>query len=369
MSFGTRLRIGSLASLALLGQTASGPKETTPSLRQVATLRTARAVHSATLLPSGQVLLLGGMADGGASLASVELFDPADNTVQALGSLAEARAGHTATVLRDGRVLIAGGYNGEYLASLEVFEPSAKRFRPAGLMVEGRSGHTATLLPDGRVLFIGGVGRGWTFLRSAELYDPETGRSELVGAMNVPRESHTATLLEDGRVLVVGGHNGRRQSMEVYASAELFSPRTRRFETAGTLGTARHKHDAIGLADGRVLVIGGADRTDRAYYATTEIYSPRTGRFERGPTMNNQRYKIAGTTVLLPSGAVLVTSGAPVAELLDVGSGTFREVPGRFPTAYRFASAALLRGDDVLIAGGYSDRNQNTAGVWRFQQP
>jgi hypothetical protein len=363
------LRIGSLVSLALLAQPAPGTTEPAQSIRQVATLRAARAAHTAVTLPSGQVLVVGGMADGGGGLASVELFDPAHNTVQELASLAERRAGHTATLLGNGGVLIAGGYNGEYLTSLEVFDPSTRRFRPAGSLREGRSGHTATLLQDGRVLFVGGVGRGWTFLRSAELYDPQTGRSELVGSMNAPRESHTATLLAGGQVVVIGGHSGRRQNMEVYASAELFDPRTRRFELAGTLAIARHKHDAVKLADGRVLVIGGADHTDRVHYATTEIYVPASRSFERGPSMANRRYKIAGTSVLLPSGDVLVTSGAQVAELLMVGRRTFREVPGRFPAAYRFAAAALLRDGNVFIAGGYSDKNQNTAGVWRYRQP
>src|SRR5919109_65030 len=352
------LKIGALACLALLARPAAGPTEPVLSIRQVATLRIARAAHTATTLSSGQVLVVGGMAEGGGSLASVELFDPAHNTVQEVGPLAEPRAGHTATLLGDGRALIAGGYNGQYLASLEIFEPSAKRFRPAGSMVEGRSGQTATLLPDGRVLFIGGIGRGWTFLRSAELYDPETGRSEAVGSMSVPREGHTTTLLTDGRALVVGGHSGRRPNVQVYASAELFSPRTRQFEIAGALATARHKHDALRLADGRVLVIGGADRSDRVHYATTELYNPRAATFEAGPSMANRRYKIPGASVVLPGGDVLVTSGARVAELLDHDQWTFRDVPGRFPAAYRFAAAATLREGDVFIAGGYSDRNE-----------
>jgi hypothetical protein len=156
--------------------------------------------------------------------------------------------------------------------------------------------------------------------------------------------------------------------MQVYANAEAWVPQSRQFEAAGTLGTARHKHDAIRLSDGRVLVIGGADRSDRVHYATTEIYSPRAASFEQGPSMVNRRYKIAGTSVLLPSGDVLVTSGASTAELLDVRTGTFREIPGRFPEAYRFAAVAPLRGGEVLIAGGYSDGNQNTAGVWRFRR-
>jgi hypothetical protein len=365
----TVARLGALALLSVFIRPALSPTKPGESIEQVATLHTARSVHTATTLRSGQVLIVGGMATGGGSLADVELFDPTKNTVQELGSLAERRAGHTATLLGDGRVLIAGGYNGEYLGSVEVFDPSQRRFRPAGSLLEPRSGHTATLLPDGRVLFVGGVGRGWTFVRSAELYDPATGRSELVGSMNVPRESHTATLLTDGRVVIIGGHSGRRQDMEVYASAEAWVPQTRRFEPAGTLATARHKHDAIRLADGRVLVIGGADRSDRVSYGTTEIYSPRTATFEQAPSMVNRRYKIAGTSLLLPSGDVLVTSGARTAELLDLGTGAFREIPGRFPEAYRFAAAAPLRGGDVFIAGGYSDGNQNTAGVWRFRRP
>jgi hypothetical protein len=229
--------------------------------------------------------------------------------------------------------------------SVEIFDPSTRRFHSGGILLQARSGHTATLLPDGRVLLVGGVGTGWTFLSSAELYDPASGRSESVGSMRVPRESHTATLLADGRVMIIGGHSGRRANMQVYASAEVYDPRNRRFE-----------------------VIGGADRTDRNHFSSTEIYNPVTATFEQGPSMLSRRYKIAGTAVLLPSGDVLVTSGSQSAEVLDRASGAFREIPGRFPDAYRFAAAAPLVGGDVLIAGGYSDGNQNTAGVWRFRR-
>ena len=361
-------RLGALAVFSAMIGPASPTTKSEDSIENVATLHTARAAHTATTLRSGQVLIVGGMATGGGGLDAVEMFNPATNTIQQLSSLAERRASHTATMLPDGRVLIAGGYNGDYLRSIEIFDPSTTRFRAAGSLTEARSGHTATLLPDGRVLLVGGIGPGWTFLRSAEVYEPATGRSEPVGPMTVPRDSHTATLLTDGRVIVIGGHRGRRENMEVYSSAEIFSPQTGRFEAAGALTTARHKHDAIRLPDGRVLVVGGADRTDRLHYETTEIYSPGTATFERGPAMRNRRYKIAGTSVLLPNGDVLITSGARTAELLDHGTKTFREIAGPLPEAYRFAAAAPLQGGDVLIAGGYSDRNQNTGGVWRFRR-
>jgi hypothetical protein len=155
--------------------------------------------------------------------------------------------------------------------------------------------------------------------------------------------------------------------MVVYSTAEIFSPQSRRFEPTGTLSTARHKHDAVRLADGRVLVIGGADRSDRVYYPTTELYDPRTGLFEQGPLMASARYKIAGTAILLPDGNVLVSSGAQTAELLDAAHGQSRAVRGRFPAALRFAAAASLREGDVVIAGGYDDANHTSAGVWRFE--
>ena len=360
------IAIAGLACVALVTQRPAEPRRPSQLIRRVAELGTARAAHTATTLPSGQVLVVGGMAEAGSGIPTAELFDPEKNAVQRAGSLRDGRTGHTATLLADGRVLVAGGYNGEYLSSLEVFDPSSNAFRPAGSLVEARSGHTATLLPDGRILLAGGIGRGWTFLRTAELYDPRTGRSAAVGAMSVPREGHTATLLDDGRVLVVGGHTGRRPRVQVHATAECFSVANARFEPAGTLETARHKHDAIRLTDGRVLIIGGADRSDRLHYATTEVFTATSKSFRRGPSMKHPRYKIAGTAILLSSGNVLVTSGGPVGELLDVRSWTFNEVPGRYPEPYRFAAAALMRDGDVFVAGGYSDGNRNTGGIWRF---
>ncbi len=348
------------------------PATTTPSgearIDRVATLGTPRAAHTTSALPSGQLLVAGGMDSGGNSLSTAEIIDLTKASVMAVPPMREAKAGHTATTLPDGRVILAGGYNGAYLRSVEAFDPARQRFEIIGQLNEGRGGHTATLLPDGRILIVGGVGRGWSFLSSAELFDPAAGWSVAVGSLSVPRESHTATLLTDGRVLIVGGHRGRREAMEVYASAELYDPATQRFEPTSHLTTARHKHDAVPLADGRVLVLGGADRTDRRYYASTEIYSPPTGSFDPGPSMASARYKFQGTSVRLASGDVLVAAGARTPEFLDRRTFNFRPVAGAFPAAYFFATATALPTGDVVIVGGYGPQNQNTAGIWRFRE-
>jgi hypothetical protein len=89
-------------------------------------------------------------------------------------------------------------------------------------MTAERYAYTATLLADGRVLIAGGFGDDVTAppLASAELYDPATGTFSPTGSMATGRQFHTATLLADGRVLVAGGADGSKD----IASAELYQP-------------------------------------------------------------------------------------------------------------------------------------------------
>ncbi len=72
-------------------------------------METARAYHTATILPNGKVLIAGGGTDPSVPLASAELYDPVSKTFSPTGSMGTARAYHTATILPDGMVLIAGG--------------------------------------------------------------------------------------------------------------------------------------------------------------------------------------------------------------------------------------------------------------------
>jgi len=82
---------------------------------------------------------------------------------------------HTATPLPDGRVLVVGGsgsYLEDLLASAEVWDPATASFSPAGSLAEARMVHTATPLPDGRVLVVGG-GDGFVAFASAEVWEPK----------------------------------------------------------------------------------------------------------------------------------------------------------------------------------------------------
>ncbi len=125
------------------------------------------------------------------------------------------------------------------------------------------------------MLLVGGTGTGWTFLASAEIYDPGTGTFTATGAMGEPREGHAAVRLVDGRVLVTGGHRGRGAATVVSRTAEIYDVATGRFMPTGAMTIRRHKHDAVTLGDGRVLVLGGADERDNeGVYASVEVFDP-----------------------------------------------------------------------------------------------
>jgi hypothetical protein len=85
---------------------------TTQNSTLVATPPVARYNHTATLLPSGKVLITGGVVSGGTAggaSSSSEVYDPATGVWSTGGSLAGSRSGHTASLLPTGEVLLTGG--------------------------------------------------------------------------------------------------------------------------------------------------------------------------------------------------------------------------------------------------------------------
>ncbi len=293
-------------------------------LMPTAPMATARASHTASPLPDGRVLVAGGFNGEESAATGAEIYDPAAGRFSPLPRMITLRHSHTATVLPGGKVLIAGGYGrgANTVASAELFDPATQSFTPTGSLISPRAGHVAVLLDDGQVLVAGGVGPGWTFLESAELYDPAAGRFSRTGGMTVARESHAAVRLQDGRVLVAGGHRGRHAGMTLYSSAEAYDPRTGAFRPVGEMRVRRHKHDAIALRDGRVLITGGADDRDSdGVYNSTELFDAGSGTFMMGPALKLPRYKHQGSSVLLPDGTVLIGGGALITGGYGSGGG------------------------------------------------
>ena len=197
-------------------------------LRGIGDMRLPRRAHTVSAVGTGNfsaAFVIGG--DGGLDpagavpVADIELVNPraagTDAVSQVVGKLAQPRAEHTATLLASGELLIVGGRGAGSkgpLVSTELFDPITRTVADVGALGRARTRHAATLLRDGRVLVSGGNGPDGAALRSAELYDP-VGRSFAAAKpLTTARADHVVIELCDGTVLVVGGGPG----------AEIYNP-------------------------------------------------------------------------------------------------------------------------------------------------
>ena len=323
------------------------------------------------------------------------LFDPVSTTFAATNPLAVPRVGHTATLLDDGRVLVAGGRhqptrgtsqsNDQFVteATAEIYDSATGAFSAAGTMLRPRAEHTATKLGDGRVLIAGGYTQRDSgdpdAVAEAEIFDPATGTFRETGNMITPRGDHSATLLADGRVLIVGGageFGPGGEPMDAIANGEIFDPKTGTFTAVASLVTERAGHSATLMADGRVLVAGG--RNALGDPRTTEIFDPATARSppDRPPghrTMPPSHRVIADGRILLagsgPGGSELFDphAAAPVAPSAAPGPRAFSPIQ----TGVMHDGPSLVELDDgrVLIVGGSIVGGQDATDIAEIFDP
>ena len=380
-----------------------------------------REYFAATLLGDGDVLVAGGFATCDDDFCSdnrqAELYDPKTGTWSATGSMQRAREQFSATLLANGDVLVAGGlneggFNGytKTFSEAELYDPASGTWSPTGSMSEPRYGQAAALLPGvDWVLVTGGTSDA-----TSEVYQPATGKWVPTGSMSTPRTDLTATVLSDGNVLATGGtgtDGSAQTTAEIYqnSSGPLVSIRPHGLsfgaQQVGSTGSLQSVTVTnVGTADLHVsgVDISGSDPGDFVAQDTCGLMAPGasctvavgfspTGIDLRQATVgvaddapgSPQGFAVSGygrgpgswtptgslaigregaSATLLPDGEVLVAGGENEvdqgslsdAELYHPSTGTFTRT-GSLNVARAFPTGALLADGDVLVAGGLSN--------------
>jgi hypothetical protein len=353
-----------MLSLVLLSVPPVAAAEGEPGTMPAGTMATPRVGHSASLLPDGRVLIVGGWADG-AALATAELWDPMSRSFRPAGQLSQERTGHRAFVQPDGSVLVVGGVGGTGKAVVggELWDPQSGTFAPAGALSKARFDATLTELADGRVLVVGGRATGGPPGQNgpaleAEVWDPATKMFGPAGSIPSKREGHTTIALPDGGAFIAGGSRS--------PEALRWDPVASTFASAGTMSSPRDR--AALLVDGRVLTIGVDDPITcrpAGRYAKTpdaELWDPATSTFEPAGAFIHPRRPI--DVVPLPEGGALVYGGVsatcmdvrrfPTAEAWEPGPKTFHR-SGRTAVGREGHTATLLPDGRVAFIGGVAD--------------
>ncbi len=222
-----------------------------------------------------------------------------------------------------------------------------------GADTDKRVFHTATVLNDGRILVIGGAKtstpqtsgcpgcRVLDSTASASLYDPHTGAFSATGPLTVARMLHTATKLADGRVVVMGGarsafinsdHDFPIIPIDALNGVEVFDPASQTFQSSATDPAGGRVFASATLTlDDEVIITGG-------------IPQGLTGVAER----NDLRNALSSTTIC--GGAVLACRAGP-----DMG-------------AHRAGHLAFtLEPDGVFVMGGSIDAYAATGTAFRIE--
>lgn len=336
---------------------------TTGTWSLTGSLNVPRAGATATLLQNGQVLVAGGACNGTnygcdagsylVNLRSAELYNPSTGTWAMTGSMRFGRELQTATLLPSGEVLVAGGFNNcdddfcTDLANAELYDPVTGTWLRTGSMSGPREQQTATLLPDGDILVAGGLNQGGfsgfthTYA-SAELYNPVFGRWTTTGTMDSPRAGQTATLLDGGWVLVAGGGSD---------TSEVYQPALGQWVSTGDLSTVRTDATATALPDGNVLVAGGTG-PDQEPLSTAEVFQSGAGPLVQ---LSAKALTFATQQVGTTSDALSVTvTNEGTAPLVVQGAQTAGPNPGEFTPATACRTQALGPGASCTLLVRFS---------------
>jgi N-acetylneuraminic acid mutarotase len=206
-----------------------------------------RAFGGAALLRNGEVLMAGGSNLDGTSNNTAELYNPATGKWTATTNMP---SGHnsSATLLPSGKVLVIGGGG-------VLYDPSTAQWTATGALYYGITGGSAALLASGDVLAYGNKFSCY----AAQFFNPSTNTwARTIGQCGNNTSYGPLVLLATGKVLLAGDEITYSGHTSPTSRCSLYDPSTNTWTSTGSLLQASRRTATL-LPNGKVLSVGGSD--------------------------------------------------------------------------------------------------------------
>lgn len=379
------------------------PLSALTSPKDCAKMKVPRAGHTATLLRNGKVFVAGGyrLKEGTTeriALADTELFNPGTGAFESARAMSVSTqilpsAFHTATLLPSDQVLIWGGE--QYLggtantpaprATALLYDPDfdlhrgvPSRTTPKNIV---RSRHGAAVDKNGLVVIAGGLSRDDVTsvlvpASAVEWYNPTTGQTFVVSTPGIPRQDSAVAAVQGGSLIAVAGGVGGADGGTMLRDITYYGYDGTEFRPldAGTqLRSARRAPGVATARDGdELLLFGGySDPTAVAPLSSTEVVGTRNATVGDGPNAGARGESCVATlkdgTMMVIGGRTVDALGAPahgdanVTLVKPSPAGGFSSAIGPSLAVGRFGHTCTTLADGaVLVLGGVRESGGTT---------
>ncbi|MDQ3098811.1 MAG: hypothetical protein M3Q44_03625 [bacterium] len=328
-----------------------------------------RSEHSASLLPSGKVVIHGGTTDGTTFLSTSEIYDPLTGTFTA-GSVAQTgRKDHDTISLANGKLMTVDGWNGTTAYSNAEILTIDQQISTANStnsqnpdLVKDSLGNIQAVWQAWRSegLSPGTSGGSWKVM-TQEINNPSSGSITkqyptgttsawaATGNLSTGKRNISTVLLPSGKVLASGGFTTVSVS-----DAEIFDPQSGTWTaTANNMAKAHSNHASYLLKNGKVIVAAGSGTSSSA----AEIYDPTSNTWIAGPNLTTGRSEFV--TSALNNGTIMIGSGVngagtvvTTSEIYNPTTNTWTFSTGNMQRGHKNGSMVKLNDGKLLAVGG-----------------
>jgi hypothetical protein len=313
-----------------------------------------------TVLGDGRAMIFSGLNETGGTNTSVEFYSASSGWSAAFAAPWTPPLYPRMHVLPNGNVFYSGATTGS-----SIFNPSTHAWTTnvAFTNYSGtRTYGSSVLLPltpannyAPKVIIMGG---GNPSTNTTELIDLSAATPKWVNGPNMsqPRIEMNATILPSGQILALGGSLNDEDTNTASLNADLYTPGSNSFSSAGTMVYARLYHSvSLLMPDGTVWVAGGNPQRG-TYEPHMEVYTPQYLLNAYGTPAT--RPTIAGTSssVIGYGGAFQVQTpdAASIASVVLMRNGA---VTHAFDMDQRYVGLSFSAGAGVLNVTGPPNGN------------